>query len=71
MPGSDRYRRPRLFVATLTVALVALAGKVADLTQLSTAVLMMAASGAIGAVLCFFLVETAPVKVRAAMARAG
>ena len=52
-------------------ALVALAGKVADLTQLSTAVLMMAASGAIGAVLCFFLVETAPVKVRAAMARAG
>src|SRR5580658_6365155 len=44
--------------------LVALAGKVADLTQLTTAVLMMAASGAIGAVLCFFLVETAPVKVR-------
>jgi predicted MFS family arabinose efflux permease len=46
--------------------LVALAGKVADLTQLTTAVLMMAASGAIGAVLCFFLVETAPVKVRTA-----
>jgi predicted MFS family arabinose efflux permease len=46
--------------------LVALAGKIADLTQLSSAVLIMAASGAIGAVLCFFLVETAPVKVRAA-----
>ncbi len=44
--------------------LVALAGKMADLTQLSTAVLMMAGSGAIGAVLCFFLVETAPVKSR-------
>ena len=40
-------------------------------TALVAAVLMMAASGAIGAVLCFFLVETAPVKVRAAMARAG
>ncbi len=46
--------------------LVALAGKVADLTQLSTAVLMMAAAGAIGCMLCFFLVETAPVKTRAA-----
>jgi predicted MFS family arabinose efflux permease len=43
--------------------LVALAGKVADITQLSSAVLVMAASGAIGAVLCLFLVETAPVKV--------
>jgi len=49
-------------------ALVALAGKMADLTQLRTAVLMMAASGAIGAVLCFFLVETAPVKAKAATA---
>ena len=48
--------------------LVALAGKMADLTQLSTAVLMMAGSGAIGCVLCFFLVETAPVKVGAALA---
>jgi predicted MFS family arabinose efflux permease len=47
--------------------LVALAGKMADLTQLSTAVLMMAGSGAIGCVLCFFLVETAPVKVGAAV----
>ena len=40
--------------------LVALAGKVADLTQQSSAVLMMAACGAIGCVLCFFLTETAP-----------
>ena len=47
--------------------LVALAGKMADLTQLSTAILMMAASGAIGCVLCFFLVETAPVKARAVL----
>jgi predicted MFS family arabinose efflux permease len=46
-------------------ALVALAGRIADLTRLSSAVLMMAASGAIGAVLCLFLVETAPVKMRA------
>ena len=50
--------------------LVALAGKMADLTQLSTAVLMMAGSGAIGCVLCFFLVETAPVKIGAAVAPA-
>ena len=42
--------------------LVALAGKCADLTQLSTAVLMMAGSGMMGCLLCFFLVETAPVK---------
>lgn len=48
--------------------LVALAGKVADLTALPSAVLMMAGSGAIGCVLCFFLVETAPVKARAALA---
>jgi predicted MFS family arabinose efflux permease len=40
--------------------LVALAGKVADLTQQSSAVLMMAACGAIGCVLCLFLTETAP-----------
>jgi MFS transporter, ACS family, hexuronate transporter len=44
--------------------LVALAGKIADLTQLSTAVLVMAASGAVGCVLCFLLVETAPVRLR-------
>jgi predicted MFS family arabinose efflux permease len=47
--------------------LVALAGKVADLTQQSTAVLMMAGCGLIGCALCFFLVETAPVKARAAV----
>jgi len=45
--------------------LVALAGKFADLTQQSTAVLMMAAAGALGCMLCFLLVETAPVKLRA------
>jgi sugar phosphate permease len=50
--------------------LVALAGKIADLTQLSSAVLMMAACGAIGCVLCFFLVETAPVKARAGAVQA-
>ena len=50
--------------------LVALAGKMADLTQLLTAVLMMAGSGAIGAALCFSLVETAPVKSKAAAAPA-
>ena len=49
--------------------LVALAGKIADLTQLSTAILIMAASGAIGCVLCFFLVETAPVKTQARAAQ--
>jgi predicted MFS family arabinose efflux permease len=49
--------------------LVALAGKIADLTQLSNAVLMMAVSGAIGCVLCLFLEETAPVKARAAAAQ--
>ena len=51
--------------------LVALAGKVADLTQQSTAVLMMAGSGALGCLLCCFLVETAPVKVRARAASAA
>jgi sugar phosphate permease len=50
-------------------ALVALAGKIADLTQLSTAILMMAACGVIGCVLCLFLVETAPVKARTEAAR--
>jgi sugar phosphate permease len=50
--------------------LVALAGKMADLTQLSTAVLMMAGSGMLGTVLCLFLVETAPVKSRSAAVRA-
>ena len=49
--------------------LVYLAGVLADATgSLSSAILMMAACGAIGCVLCFFLVETAPVKVRAVTA---
>ena len=52
-------------------ALVTLAGKLADLTSLPNAVLMMAVCGAIGCVLCFFLVETAPVKVRRAVAAPG
>jgi hypothetical protein len=46
-------------------ALVAFAGKMADLTELSTAILIMAASGAIGCVLCLFLVETAPARAGA------
>jgi MFS family permease len=50
-------------------ALVALAGKIADLTQLSTAILMMAGCGVIGCILCLFLVETAPVKARTGAAR--
>ena len=49
--------------------LVAVAGKIADLTQLSTAVLIMAGSGAAGCLLCFFLVETAPVKARERVTR--
>jgi predicted MFS family arabinose efflux permease len=49
--------------------LVALAGKIADLTELSSAVLIMAASGALGCVLCFFLTETAPARKGALAAR--
>lgn len=50
--------------------LVYLAGVVADATgSLSSAILMMAACGVIGCVLCFFLVETAPVKLRAVAAQ--
>ena len=51
--------------------LVTLAGKLADVTSLPNAILMMAACGAIGCVLCFFLDETAPVKVRAVVAPGG
>ena len=51
--------------------LVMLAGYLADATgSLGTAILMMAACGAIGCVLCFFLVETAPVKMRAGATQA-
>lgn len=46
--------------------LVTLAGKLADLTQLSTAILAQAVCGAIGCGLCFLLVETAPSKLAAA-----
>ena len=50
--------------------LVSLAGMLADATHsLTNAILMMAACGAIGCGLCFFLVETAPVKVRAGVAQ--
>ncbi len=74
IPGESMHRRYAATAMGLVVcvgevlggsALVALAGKVADLTDLTTAVLMMAGSGAIGCVLCFFLIETAPVKTRA------
>jgi MFS family permease len=77
IPGESMPRRYAATAMGLVVCvgevlggsgLVALAGKVADLTQLSTAVLMMAGSGAIGCALCFFLVETAPVKARARQA---
>jgi MFS family permease len=46
--------------------LVTLAGKIADLTQLSSAIIAQAACGAIGCLLCFFLVETAPARSSAA-----
>lgn len=44
--------------------LVTLAGKVADLTQLSSAIVAQVVCGAIGCVLCLFLVETAPAKCK-------
>jgi MFS family permease len=48
----------------------AVAGKLADLTNsLSTAVMVQVVCGAIGCLLCFFLVETAPAKVRAGAAQ--
>jgi predicted MFS family arabinose efflux permease len=43
--------------------LVTLAGKLADLTQLSSAILAQAVCGATGCGLCLFLTETAPGKV--------
>jgi hypothetical protein len=46
------------------------AGVVADATQsLSSAVLVQAACGAIGCVLCLFLVETAPARLGAVAAQ--
>jgi MFS transporter, ACS family, hexuronate transporter len=74
IPGESMPRRYAATAMGLVVCvgevlggsgLVALAGKIADLTQLSSAVLMMAGSGTVGCLLCFFLVETAPVKARA------
>lgn len=73
IPGESMPRRYAATAMGLVVCvgevvggsgLVALAGKVADLTQQSNAILMMAAAGAIGCVLCLFLAETAPVKTR-------
>ena len=49
--------------------ITSLAGKLADLTSLATPMLMQVACAAIGGVLCFFLVETAPAKVRAVAAQ--
>ncbi len=46
--------------------LVTLAGRIADLTHLSGAILTQALCGAIGCILCLFLVETAPARSRAA-----
>jgi predicted MFS family arabinose efflux permease len=69
IPGESMPRRHAATAMGLVVCvgeivggsgLVALAGKLADLTQQANAVLMMAACGAIGCVLCFFLTETAP-----------
>jgi predicted MFS family arabinose efflux permease len=73
IPGESMPRRYAATAMGLVVCvgeivggslLVALAGKVADLTQQSSAVLMMAACGAIGCVLCFLLTETAPGNAR-------
>lgn len=73
IPGESMPRRYAATAMGLVVCvgevvggsgLVALAGKVADLSQQSSAVLMMAACGAIGCVLCLFLAETAPGHVR-------
>jgi predicted MFS family arabinose efflux permease len=49
--------------------ITSLAGKLADLSTLETPVLLMIVCAAIGGALCFFLEETAPVKVRAAAAQ--
>lgn len=48
--------------------ITSLAGKLADLSSLTTPVLMQVVCAAIGGALCLFLVETAPAKVRAAAA---
>jgi len=45
--------------------ITSLAGKLADLSSLTTPVFLMVACALTGGLLCFFLIETAPVKVRA------
>jgi MFS family permease len=49
--------------------ITSLGGKLADLSSLTAPVLMQVICAALGGRLCFFLVETAPAKVRAAAAR--
>jgi predicted MFS family arabinose efflux permease len=49
--------------------ITSLAGKLADLSSLTTPLWIMVLCAAVGGSLCFFLVETAPVKVRAAAAQ--
>jgi MFS family permease len=46
--------------------ITSLAGKLADLSSLATPVLLQAGCAIVGGVLCFFLLETAPAKVRVA-----
>lgn len=46
--------------------ITSLSGKLADLFSLATPLLIQAGCAAIGGVLCFFLLETAPAKLRAA-----
>jgi MFS family permease len=48
--------------------IVSLAGKVADMSSLATPILMQAGCALIGGVLCFFLVETAPARLKARVA---
>jgi MFS transporter, ACS family, hexuronate transporter len=49
--------------------ITSLAGKIADLSSRETAILMQAGCALIGGLLCFFLVETAPAKIRAVAAQ--
>jgi MFS family permease len=49
--------------------ITSLAGKLADLSSLAAPMLIQVVCAAVGGALCFFLVETAPAKVRAIAAR--
>jgi hypothetical protein len=49
--------------------ITSLAGTLADLSSLTTPLWIMVVCAAVGGSLCFLLVETAPVKVRAAAAQ--